>query len=251
MAKPIPLFQRGETAPLAPAVAVEIAAAENTLAELENCRGTAALSAMTGGDTDVLAKLETDVAAIKTKLHNLRAAYRAACELDARHSAEALYRRQLSGLGAFEKALADRDAAVFQFCAAAKIAAESYRDIFELSDAVAVLLPEGTQLPSGFSAYTGEVQVDGRAQAAPLDHLAAHEFYRHSGITRPGQGGALPGSKPFSLSTLFRSDAIEPWEQSTRHLSAFLVDSVKNQIERDHQIELRAIEIATEEAKVA
>jgi hypothetical protein len=66
----------------------------------------------------------------------------------------------------------------------------------------------------------------------------------------PGQGGALPGSKPFSLSTIFRADAIEPWSESTKRLSVFLADAVKNQIEFDRQVELRSIEI-TMEADVA
>jgi len=55
---PTPLFQRGtQTGPLAPAVAAEIAAAENALATLEAGRGEAALSAMTeGGDVNALCR---------------------------------------------------------------------------------------------------------------------------------------------------------------------------------------------------
>jgi hypothetical protein len=248
MAKPTPLFQRGEQGgQQARTVAAEIAAAESSLAKLETGRGAAALSAMTeGGDVSAIAKLDAEVTNLRTKLFNLRAAYRAAGERDARHAADARYQQQTSDFEAFKVALAERDAAVGKFCEAAKMAAESYRAIFELSDAVAVLLPEATQMPSGFNAHAGEVEVDGRVQAAPLDHLAAHEFYRHSGITRPGQGGALPGSKPFSLSTIFRADAIEPWQESTKRLSAFLAEAVKNQIDTDRQIEIRAIEITME-----
>jgi hypothetical protein len=248
MAKAVPLFQRGEQGgQQALAVAAEISAAESSLAKQETGRGAAALSALTeGGDASAIAKLDAEVTSIRAKIFNLQAAHRAASERDARHAADAWYRRQLSDLDAFKVALAERDAAVTKFCEAVKLAAPAYREIFELSDAVAVLLPEGTQMPAGFSAYAGEVEVDGRAQAAPLDHLASFEMYRHSGISRPGQGGALPGSKPFSLSTLFCSDMIEPWQESTKRLSAFLAEAVKNQIELGHQIEIGAIDGAME-----
>jgi hypothetical protein len=54
MAKPVPLFPRGESAvPLAPMVAEEIAAAESELAALEAGRGDAALSAMSEGATSM------------------------------------------------------------------------------------------------------------------------------------------------------------------------------------------------------
>jgi hypothetical protein len=248
MAKLLTLFKRDETdAPFAPVVEEEIVSAESDLAKLEAGRGAAALSAMTeGGDVNAIAKLDAEAASIRARIFNLRAAYRAANERDARQAAEAWYQRQLSDLGAFAAALAERDAAVIKFCESMKIAAESYREIFELSDAVAVLLPEGTQLPSGFSAHHGEVRVDGLPQAAPLDHLASHEMFRHSGVTRPGQSGALPGSKPFSLSTLFRADAIEPWDESSKRLSDYFVEAVKNQIEIGHRAEVDAIDGAME-----
>jgi hypothetical protein len=253
MAKPVPLFPRGESAvPLAPMVAEEIAAAESELAALEAGRGDAALSAMSeGGDVNAIAKLNSEAANIRVRIFNLQAAYRTASVRDARQAAEERYRRQIDDLAAFEAALAEKDAAVAEFCEAVQVAAESYRLIHDMSDAIAVLLPEACKFPAGMSAFAGEVEVDGRAQAAPLDHLAAHEFYRHSGIERPGQGGALPGSKPFSLSTIFRADAIEPWQESTKRLSAYLAEAVKNQIEHDRQIELRAIEINAEESAVA
>jgi hypothetical protein len=248
MAKTIPLFSKGEPAgPQAPPIAAEIDAAEIALAALEAGRGTAALSAMTeGGDVNAIAKLDAEVTTLRTKLHNLRAALRAAAEADARRAADARYKQQMDDLGAFEAVLAKRDTAVGKCCGAIKAAAEAYREILELSDAVAALLPEACKFPDGFSAFAGEVVVDGRAQAAPIEHLVSHEMYRHSGITRPGQGGALPGSKPFSLSTIFRADAVEPWSESSKRLSAYLADAVRNQIEFDRQVELRAIEISME-----
>lgn len=187
MAKPTPLFQRGEQGgQQAPAVAAEIAAAKSSLATLEAGRGAAALSAMTeGGDVSAIAKLDAEVTSLRTKLFNLQAAHRAASERDARHAADARYRQQQSDFGAFVAALAQKDAEVGKYCTAIKVAAESYRAIFELSAAVAALVPEACKFPSGFSAFAGQVEVDGRAQAAPLDHLAAHEMYRHSGI--PGR----------------------------------------------------------------
>jgi len=250
MAKPTPLFPRGEPdGPLAPAVATEIEAAESALATLEAGRGSAALSAMTGGDANAIAKLDAEAVSIRSKIFSLQAAFRAANELDARKAADVWYQRQLSDLGAFKAALTERDAAVTKFCDAIQIAAEAYRAIFELSDAVAVLLPEGTRLPSGFSAHHGEVRVDGQPQAAPIDHLASHEMFRWSGITRPGQTGALPGSKPFSLSTLFRADAIEPWDESSKRLSEYFVEAIRNQIELGHRAEVDAIDGAMEAAQ--
>jgi hypothetical protein len=251
MAKPIPLFPKGaQPGQFAATVATEIAEAKSALSTLEAGRGVAALQAVTeGGDANALAKLDAEAANIRLRIFNLHAAHRAASEQDALHAAESWYRRQLSDLAAFKVALAERDTAVEKFCGAIKIAAVAYREIFELSDAVAVLLPEGTHLPSGFSAHHGEVRVDGLPQAAPLDHLASFEMFRHSGITRPGQSGALPGATPFSLSTLFQADAIEPWGESSKRLSDYFVEAVKNQIELGHRIELEAIDGALEAAE--
>jgi hypothetical protein len=251
MAKLMTLFKRDEgTAPLAPTVAEEIATAESDLQALEAGRGAVALAAMTdGGDVNAIAKLDAEAANIRARIFNLQAAYRAANERDARHAADAWYQRQIDSLGAFTAALAERDAAVTKFCSAIQIAAEAYREIFELSDAVAVLLPEGTHLPSGFSAHHGEVRVDNLPQAAPMDHLAGFEMYRHSGIERPGQAGAMPGSRPFSLSSMFRSEAIEPWNESSKRLSEYFVEAVKNQIELGHRAEVDAIDGAMEAAE--
>ncbi|WP_213740946.1 hypothetical protein [Bradyrhizobium sp. dw_411] len=249
MPKLTALLPGGKTSvPIAPTVAEEIANAERDLAALEAGRGAAALSAMTdGGDVNALAKLDAEAASIRTKIFNLQAAYRAANERDARQAAAAWYRQRLSELGTFEDALDRRTAAVGKFCDAIKVAAEAYRDILDLSDAVDVMLPQGTQLPSGFSAHHGEVRVDGQSHAAPLDHLAKFEMFRHSGITIPGeQSRALPGAEPFSVSTMFNSAAVEPWHESSKRLNKYLVEAVKNQIELGHQLEVEAIDEAME-----
>ena len=176
MAKPIPLFPKGaQPGQFAATVATEIAEAKSALSTLEAGRGVAALQAVTeGGDANALAKTRC-----RSSQHQAKDFQPSRCAQGGKRARRPTCCRKLvssptSPTSPLSKvALAERDTAVEKFCGAIKIAAVAYREIFELSDAVAVLLPEGTHLPSGFSAHHGEVRVDGLPQAAPLDHLAS------------------------------------------------------------------------------
>jgi len=159
------------------------------------------------------AGLEAKITATNGKLRNLRAAYHVASERDARQRVEQQTRDRLWQLSRFAAALTKRDELVTKFCKGAKIAAESYRGIRELTIELTAMLPEGTQMPSGMSLNNGECLVDDVANPAPLEHLAAAELYRGAQIRQPGDQGTLPAAAPFSLSTIFRSEALEPWSQ--------------------------------------
>jgi hypothetical protein len=248
MAKLTQLFKRGaqtgaQTGPLAPAVAAEISAAESTLATLETSRGAAVLAAMTeGGDVNALARLEADVVAIRGKLYNLRAAHKVASERDARQRVEAKARDQLDQLSRFKAECAKRDELVTKFCEGARLAAESYRGIREITAYLTAFIPDGCALPNGMNLFNGECLVDGVAFPAPLEHMAAAELYKHAHIGQPGDVGTLPAAAPFSLSTLYRSEALEPWSQSTERMSAYFIDVLRGQIERGRELELAAID---------
>lgn len=244
MAKLMQLFKRGEAdGPLAPAIATEIAQTETTLAALEGKRGAAALAAVTdqaGGDA-ALTKLEAEIVATNGKLRNLRAAHRLASERDARQQIEEQTRERLEQLSRLEAELTKRDELVAKFCEGAKIAAESYRGIREITAFLTGFIPAGCALPNGMSLFNGECLVDGVGFPAPMEHIAAAELYRHAQIRSVGDVGTLPAAAPFSLSTIYRSEALEPWSESSKRMSAYFVDVLRGQIERGRELELAAI----------
>jgi hypothetical protein len=239
--------------PYLPRVDAEIAAAEEKLAKLEAGRGEAVLAAMAdGGDPAAVERLDVEVRGLQAKLHNLGAAAWAAHERDVRARSDERARRQVYCWEAFKTGLAARDEAVARYCDAAAQLAEAFHDILEFSAGLEILLPEGTRLPAGATAFSGEVMINGQAHPAPLEHLCAFELYRHSNITRPGQhAAALPGAKPFNLSTVYDSAAIEPWTAATVRVSNFLADAVLRQIEQQREIDLEAIADVMREKKVA
>jgi hypothetical protein len=239
--------------PILPLVDAEITAVEGRLAQLEAARGEVVLAALAdGGDPAAVERLDAEVRGLQAKLHNLHAAAWAAHERDVRARADERARRQVYCWEAFKTGLEARDAAIARYCDAAAKLAAAFHDINELSGGLEILLPEGTRLPAGFTFYSGDVMVNGTSHPAPLEHLCAFELYRHSNITRPGQHGAeLPGAKPFNMSTLYNSAAIEPWVDATARVSNFLADAVLRQIEQQREIDLEAIADVMRERKVA
>jgi hypothetical protein len=229
-------------------IEARIREAEQALAATEARRGEAALEAISDPANKTLVKLDAEAGELRTKLSTLKSAYGVAWDRAARKAAEARFEQRLKELAEFEAFAQHKNAAVAKFCAAIEAASSAYREINDFSSQMQNWTPSGVSWPSGMTAHIGDVLVNGVAQPAGHESLAASEMWKAAGIDRIGQGGALPGSKALSFSGLLDSDAVESWADSAPRLNSYIAQHLKRQIEDIRQFELEAIDGNIEDA---
>jgi hypothetical protein len=164
-------------------------------------------------------KLEGELATVTAEVARLRLAQQQAETRDEQAAAEVEIAELNAGLAEFELAANARLAAAVALDKAAAELTEAWSRLRSASELVTAIVPQGCHLPRGYV-------------LANMVQLAKSTLYRHAPINTPGdEKFAFPGAEAPTIATVYDPSSIPTAAAVIGDECAWLVRSIKNQIE--------------------
>jgi hypothetical protein len=166
-------------------------------------------------------KLEKQHADAAAEVERLTRALAQAEQRDATARSAELQGKRRAQLAEFEKLMAARRKAAQDLDAAIRVLAESFGRLEASTILIESMKPLHCSLPGGY-------------QRRDLRTLVAHVLYKHSDVVNVGDK-PLPGAASPDFNTQFAPSRIPSAEETISREGAWLLTSMKSQIDRDDQ----------------
>ncbi len=206
--------------PIAPGIAVRLAAEEAKLKDLTAKHGDAALEAALGtpGSSGTLAQLLADIADARGRVATFKAAHAAAVDRDNSASIEATRSLRETQFRAMRNHLGARNTAAVKLAKAITEAAEQFKVLTERSAKAAAAWPIGLVLDPGWGT--------GALAFGELKRLVETELHRLGGDPSLGNKRSIPGAKSPHHDYDNRPDALKPMAETVEEASAALIAAI-------------------------